>query len=98
MMMLLSSSLIFTTRQRTILSDFALPSCGIGNVLDTAARRNAPKSVQRFYRLLCVIRNRYQSGDHLHFSPPHFYWYREMNAAVRVWFQNGGYRAHRSKQ
>src|SRR5271157_4892535 len=73
----------FTTRQRTFLSDFALPSCRIGNVLLTAARRNAPKSVQRLYGLLRVIGNRYQSGDHLHFSPPHFYWYREMNAAVR---------------
>ena len=35
---------LFTTMQWTILSDFALPSCRVGDVLDTAAGRNVPAS------------------------------------------------------
>src|ERR1700693_375252 len=47
---------------------------------------------------LCVLpRNSDQSGGRLHFSPPHFFGYRKMDATVRVRFKNGGYRAHRLK-
>jgi hypothetical protein len=37
----------FTTRQRTILSDFVLPSCRVGDALDAAACRYAPTDLSR---------------------------------------------------